>query len=154
MKNPKFWWAFIAFLVIWSLFEIYPPSNQSLIQEFKKDADLTKEDAAFNNIASCFAFNATEGNAEETQKEIDTTLQSIGDSEDAVAQSRKALRTAPDNLRLRNQMELAQRTSELNQARERLWKLQQHLQELAAQPAAPNATAPPNVAAPSTGPSQ
>src|SRR5450755_1997502 len=120
---------------------------------FQKEAQaLAAEDAAFNNIASCFAFNATEGNAEETQKEIDATLQSISDSEDAVAQSRKALRTAPDNLRLRNQMELAQRTSELNQARERLWKLQQHLQELAAQPAAPNATAPSNIAAPSAGP--
>jgi SecD/SecF fusion protein len=50
MKNPKFWWAFIAFLVIWSLVEIYPPTNQSLINEFKKDADESKKDATFNKI--------------------------------------------------------------------------------------------------------
>ena len=50
LKNPKFWWAFIAFLVVWSLWVVYPPTNQSLIQEFKKDADEAKEDAAFNRI--------------------------------------------------------------------------------------------------------
>jgi SecD/SecF fusion protein len=50
MKNPKFWWALIAFLVIWSLYEIYPPSNQSLIKEFKKDADEARKDATFNKI--------------------------------------------------------------------------------------------------------
>jgi hypothetical protein len=91
----------------------------------------------FNNLASCFAFDQPEGNAEETQKEIDATLQSIRDSEDAVAQSRRALSKSPDNLKLRNQMELAQRMSELNHARERLWTLQEHLQELQKSPAQP-----------------
>jgi SecD/SecF fusion protein len=52
MKNPKFWWAFIAFLVAWSLWEINPPTNQSLIQEFKKDADEAKVDATFTRIVT------------------------------------------------------------------------------------------------------
>ena len=70
----------------------------------------------FNNVASCFAFGQPEGNAEETQKEIDATIQSIRDSEEAVNQSRKALSTGPEDLKLRNQLELAQRMSELNHA--------------------------------------
>jgi hypothetical protein len=91
---------------------------------------------------SCFAPEQAEGTAVETQKEIDATLQAVRDSEDAVVQSRKALRTAPDNLRLRSQMELAQRTTELNHERERLWQLQQHLLELTANPAAQHPAAP------------
>ncbi len=50
MKKPKFWWAFIVFLVAWSLWEIYPPSSQNLIVEFKDEADATKKDAAFSKI--------------------------------------------------------------------------------------------------------
>jgi hypothetical protein len=57
-------------------------------------------------------------------------MESIRDSEQAVAQARRALVAAPENLKLRNQMELAQRTAELNHAREQLWKLQEHLQEI------------------------
>jgi SecD/SecF fusion protein len=50
MKNPKFWWALIIFLVAWSLFEIYPPNNQNLITEFNDQADPSKADATFKKI--------------------------------------------------------------------------------------------------------
>ncbi|HEY3863877.1 MAG TPA: protein translocase subunit SecD [Verrucomicrobiae bacterium] len=50
MKNPKFWWAFIAFLVAWSLWEIYPPSNQNLIDVFNDQADPAKVNATFRDI--------------------------------------------------------------------------------------------------------
>lgn len=88
------------------------------------------ESAAFNEMVSCFLPTNTQGTADETQKEIDKTLQEISDSDDAVSQARRAVNEAPANLRLRDQMELAQRTAELNHAREKLWKLQEHLQEL------------------------
>ena len=38
-RNPKFFWALIAFMVLGSLWEMYPLTNQSLIQEFKNKAD-------------------------------------------------------------------------------------------------------------------
>jgi len=98
---------------------------------FEKEAQAAAlEEEAFSRIASCFAFGQPEGNTDETQKEIDALLLSIRDSEQAVAQSRRALNTAPENLKLRNQMELAQRVAELNHAREQLWNLQEHLREL------------------------
>jgi SecD/SecF fusion protein len=50
MKKPKFWWAFIVFLVAWSLWEIYPPTTQNLITEFSDQADPGKSDAAFKKI--------------------------------------------------------------------------------------------------------
>jgi SecD/SecF fusion protein len=50
MKKPKFWWALIVFLVAWSLFEIYPPTNGNLIEEFSAQADPGKVDATFNKI--------------------------------------------------------------------------------------------------------
>ncbi len=125
---------------VWTNEDLIATRTPADIYIFQREEQAAAEqDAAFSNIASCFAFGQAEGNAEETQKEIDATLQSISDSEDAVAQSRKALRTSPDNLRLRNQMELAQHTAELNLARERLWKLQEHLHEVENQPA-PNNT--------------
>lgn len=92
------------------------------------------EGAAFNEMMSCFVPTNTQGGADETQKEIDKTLQEISDSEDAVSQARRAVNEAPANLRLRDQMELSQRTAELNHAREKLWKLQEHLQELQGAP--------------------
>jgi len=109
------------------------PADVYIFQKEEQAAALVVE--GFNQIASCFAFGQAEGNAEETQRAIDTTIQSIRDSEEAVVQARRALGTAPDNLKLRNQMELAQRTAELNHAREQLWKLQEHLQELEKSPA-------------------
>jgi SecD/SecF fusion protein len=50
MKKPKFWWAFIVFLVAWSLWEIYPPTTQNLITEFSDQADPGKADATFKKI--------------------------------------------------------------------------------------------------------
>jgi hypothetical protein len=121
---------------IWTNEELIATRTPADLYIFQKEAQAAAlEMEGFNNLASCFAFGQPEGNAEETQKEIDATLQSIRDSEDAVAQSRRALSKGPDNLKLRNQMELAQRMSELNQARERLWKLQEHLRELEKSPA-------------------
>jgi hypothetical protein len=116
---------------VWTNEELIATRTPADLYIFQKEAEAAAlEMEGFNNLASCFAFGQPEGNADETQNEIDATLQSIRDSEDAVAQSRRALSKGPDNLKLRNQMELAQRMSELNQARERLWKLQEHLREL------------------------
>jgi Flp pilus assembly protein TadD len=116
---------------VWTNEELIATRTPADLYIFQKEAQAAAlEIEGFNNLAACFAFGQPEGDAEETQKEIDTTLQSIRDSEQAVAQSRKALSTSPDNLKLRNQMELAQRMSELNHAREHLWTLQEHLQEL------------------------
>lgn len=109
------------------------PADIYIFQKEEQAAALVVE--GFNEIASCFAFGRPEGNAEETQKAIDATMASIRDSEEAVVQALRAVRTAPENLKLRNQMELAQRTAELNHAREQLWKLQEHLQELEKSPA-------------------
>jgi SecD/SecF fusion protein len=50
MKKPKYWWAFIVFLVAWSLWEIYPPTSQNLIVEFRDEADPAKQDATFKKI--------------------------------------------------------------------------------------------------------
>jgi hypothetical protein len=115
------------------------PADVYIFQKEEQAAALEME--GFNNIAACFAFGQPEGNAEETQKEIDATLQSISDSEEAVNQSRKALSTGSEDLKLRNQLELAQRMSELNHAREHLWTLQEHLREIEkprAEPATPS----------------
>ena len=51
-RNPKFFWALIAFLVLGSLWEMYPLNNQSLIQEFRDQADAASQDAVFRNIVS------------------------------------------------------------------------------------------------------
>jgi SecD/SecF fusion protein len=48
MKNRKFWWALIVFLVAWSVWEIYPPTNQSLTKVFSEEAQ--NKDAKFNKI--------------------------------------------------------------------------------------------------------
>jgi hypothetical protein len=116
---------------VWTNEELLATRTPADIYIFKKEeqaAALVVEN--FNEIASCFAFGRPEGNTEETQKGIDATMATIRDSEQAVVQAQRAVSTAPDNLKLRNQMELAQRTAELNHAREQLWKLQEHLQEL------------------------
>lgn len=50
MKNTKFWWLLIVFLVAWSIYEIYPPSNQNLIQYFSEQG--VKKDDVFKNIVA------------------------------------------------------------------------------------------------------
>jgi hypothetical protein len=52
MKNPKFWWSFIAFLIAWSLWEIYPPTSRNLIQVFQDQADPVKVDTNFTRIVA------------------------------------------------------------------------------------------------------
>jgi hypothetical protein len=121
---------------IWTTEELIATRTPADLYIFEKEAQAAAlEVEGFKNLASCFAFDRPEGNAEETQKEINATLQSIRDTEDSVAQSRRTLNQGPDNLKLRNQLELAQRMSELNHARERLWSLQEHLRELEKPPA-------------------
>ena len=123
---------------VWTNEELIATRTPADVYIFQKEEQAaTLEMEGFNNIAACFAFGQPEGNAEETQKEIDATLQSIRDSEEAVNQSRKALSTGPEDLKLRNQLELAQRMSELNHAREHLWTLQEHLREVEKSPAEP-----------------
>jgi|SRR5450432_584441 hypothetical protein len=125
---------------VWTNEELIADRKPADIYIFEKEAQTAAQEMAmFSNLASCFAFGQPKGNADETQKEIDATVRSIRDSEAAVAQSRKALSTAPDNLKLRNQMELSQRMSELNHARERLWSLQEHLQEIEKSPGSASA---------------
>jgi SecD/SecF fusion protein len=50
MKNQKFWWALIVFLIAWSAFEIYPPTSRDLIEYFAGQVKSGKGDAAFLNI--------------------------------------------------------------------------------------------------------
>ena len=51
-RNPKFFWALIAFMVLGSLWEMYPLTNQSLIQEFRDKADSGARNPAFEKIVS------------------------------------------------------------------------------------------------------
>jgi hypothetical protein len=126
---------------VWTNEELIADRKPADIYIFEKEAQTAAQEmAAFSNLASCFAFGQPKGNTDETQKEIDATVRSIQDSEAAVAQARRALSTAPENLKLRNQIELSQRMSELNHARERLWSLQEHLQDLQKSPFPPSTT--------------
>ncbi len=49
MKRNNFWkWALVVFLVVWSVWEMYPPTSRDLIEQFKDDSSQT--DATFTNI--------------------------------------------------------------------------------------------------------
>src|SRR5436190_11973037 len=48
MKNRKFWWALIVFLVAWSVWEMNPPTNRPLVKVFTDEAQ--NKDARFDNI--------------------------------------------------------------------------------------------------------
>jgi hypothetical protein len=136
---------------VWTNEELIATRTPADLYLFQKEAQAAAlEVERFHTLASCFASDQPEGNAEETQKEIDATLQSIRDSEDAVGQSRTALSNVPEHLKLRNQLELSQRMSELNHARERLWALQEHLQELQRFPAQSKTTSQPTPERPPT----
>lgn len=52
MKNQKLWWLFIVFIVAWSIWEIYPPTSQDLIQTFVNEADPATKDTNFNAIVA------------------------------------------------------------------------------------------------------
>ncbi|MGA2544729.1 MAG: protein translocase subunit SecD [Verrucomicrobiota bacterium] len=49
-RHPKFFWALIVFMVLGSLWEMYPLTNQSLIQEFQDKADHGSLNPAFEKI--------------------------------------------------------------------------------------------------------
>jgi SecD/SecF fusion protein len=76
MKNSKFWWSFIAFLVAWSVWEIYPPTSRNLIQEFQDQADSVKIDANFKAIVS--RAEALEKANPEPQQQFDELMKAIG----------------------------------------------------------------------------
>ena len=39
MKRNNFWkWVLVAFIVVWSLWEINPPTSRDLVEEFKRRA--------------------------------------------------------------------------------------------------------------------
>ena len=51
MKQNNFgWFIVVVCIVLWSLFEIYPPTPRDLIQEFSNRA--SNKDAAFNGIVT------------------------------------------------------------------------------------------------------
>jgi SecD/SecF fusion protein len=76
MKNPKFWWSFIAFLVAWSIWEIYPPTNRDLVQFFKTEADQTKVNTNFDRIVS--QAEALEKVNPEPQRQFGDLMTAIG----------------------------------------------------------------------------
>jgi hypothetical protein len=136
---------------VWTNEELIATRTPADVYLFQKEAQAAAlEIERFHTLASCFASDQPEGNVDETQKEIAATLQSIRESEDAVGQSRTALSNVPEHLKLRNELELSQRLSELNHARERLRALQEHLQELQRSPAQPNTTSQPSPERPFT----
>jgi SecD/SecF fusion protein len=74
MKKPKFWWALIALLVAWSLWEIYPPTSRNLIDEFKDEASNT--DARFDAILA--KARALEQADPDPHKQFDDLFTAIG----------------------------------------------------------------------------
>ena len=39
MKRNNFWkWTLVVFIVAWAIWEIYPPTNRDLLEEFKSRA--------------------------------------------------------------------------------------------------------------------
>jgi SecD/SecF fusion protein len=75
-KYPKFWWSIIAFLVAWSIWEIYPPTSRNLIQEFKEQADPVKADTNFTRIVA--RAEALEQANPEPQRQFGDLLTAIG----------------------------------------------------------------------------
>src|SRR5690606_32729997 len=49
MKRNNFWrWIFVVFVVVWALFELYPPTDRPLIDVFEESA--TNRDERFDAI--------------------------------------------------------------------------------------------------------
>jgi hypothetical protein len=121
---------------IWTNEEIVTLRTPMDMYILEKEARSAAEEAlAFQTLLSCFAFDAPGGTLEETREDIKSITQDVQDSQEAVLQARKQLDNSPEALRLRNQLELSRRTSELDERRARLAALQKHLRELA--PAGP-----------------
>ena len=79
MKRNNFWkWAFVVFIVAWSLWEIYPPTNRDLIEEFKGRAVNTDTN-----------FTATLNRAQQLQQQAPTRAfanlaEAVGDRKSVV----------------------------------------------------------------------
>jgi len=50
MKHPRIWWSVIVLLVAWSIYNVYPPRNQDLINYFVDHA--VRPNKVFNEIVS------------------------------------------------------------------------------------------------------
>jgi SecD/SecF fusion protein len=51
MKRNNYWrLSIIIIVVLWSLYEMYPPTGRDLVQQFTKDARVAPNDATFSNI--------------------------------------------------------------------------------------------------------
>ncbi|MGA2029516.1 MAG: hypothetical protein ABSG87_05550, partial [Verrucomicrobiota bacterium] len=49
MNRNKFWtFVFVVLVVLWSFYEIYPPTSRDLVQQFESRAE--NQDATFTNI--------------------------------------------------------------------------------------------------------
>jgi len=56
MKNNDFWkFVLVIAIICWSLYEIYPPTSQDLVQQFETRARVPKDDTAFKDILARLA---------------------------------------------------------------------------------------------------
>jgi SecD/SecF fusion protein len=76
MKNPIYWWLFIGFLVLWSFYEMTPPSNQNLITEFNDQADPGKINDTFKKIVQ--QAQALEKADPDPHRQFDNLMTAIG----------------------------------------------------------------------------
>lgn len=77
MKNQKYWWALIVFLIAWSFYEIYPPSNRDLVQFFAEKASASSfSSPVFTNIVA--KARALQKADPRPVAEFDYLLQAIG----------------------------------------------------------------------------
>lgn len=129
---------------VWTNEDLIALRTPADIYILEKEAQAADSEA--KALMACFAWALPAGTMEETQKAIQHLLQSIHDSEDAIAQVRKELDEAPESLRARNQKELERREAELEASREQLNALQEHLHDLAKQPAGKNPIVPATLA--------
>ena len=73
MNRNNFWkWALIAFVLGWSLYEIYPPQGKPLVQQFNESAG--NRDTNFNAIVS----RARELGNERPTREFQNLVDAIG----------------------------------------------------------------------------
>jgi preprotein translocase subunit SecD len=75
-RSPKFFCALIVFLVLGSLWEMYPLSNRSLIREFSDMADYSTQDTNFTIITN-LAWKMQAANPDPT-REFSDLLNAIG----------------------------------------------------------------------------
>src|ERR1700722_7921699 len=73
MKHNNFgWFIFVVCIVLWSLYEVYPPSSRDLVQEFASRAQ--NRDATFSNIVA----QATELERSRTNTPFGALQEAIG----------------------------------------------------------------------------